>query len=72
VNTTKFWSQTGERAVKTFCQVLAATLLADQVGVLEADWASAASLAAGAALLSLLTSIASEPFGAEDSPSLVE
>jgi hypothetical protein len=58
-----------ERAVKTFCQALLATLGAGAVNILEVPWLSAVSVAAGAALISVLTSVASSGFGG-DSPSL--
>jgi len=58
-----------ERAVKTFAQTLAAMLGADAVNILEVPWQSACAVAAGAALVSVLTSVASSGFGT-DSPSL--
>ena len=72
MTTLAFWKRTAERAVKTFCQTLAATLVADQVGVLGMDWKLGLSLSAGAALTSVLTSVASLESGPEDSPSLVD
>ncbi len=59
-----------ERAVKTFCQTLVATLGAGAVNILEVPWLAAVSVAAGAALVSVLTSVASSGFGGTDSPSL--
>lgn len=58
-----------ERAVKTFAQTLAALLLADGTGLLDTAWTSVLSVAGMAAVLSVLTSIASA--GASgDGPSL--
>lgn len=58
-----------ERAVKTFCQTLAALLGVDGLDLLSVDWKQALSAAGLAALLSILTSIASGGFG-NDGPSL--
>jgi len=52
-----------ERAVKTFCQTLVAALGAGAVNILEVPWQSAVSVAAGAALISVLTSVGSAGFG---------
>ncbi|MEV7871517.1 holin [Streptomyces sp. NPDC088124] len=69
--TAAFWKSTGERAVRTGAQVLAATLGLDTVGVVSADWGDGLSLAAGAALLAVLTGIAASGGGAEG-PGLTE
>ena len=58
-----------ERAVKTFCQALVALLGAGAVDLLSVPWPAALATAAGAALVSVLTSIASAGFG-NDGPSL--
>lgn len=62
--TATFWKAAFERAVKTFAQALLATLAAGPFGVLDAPWTTAASLAGMAAVLSLLTSVASSGIGA--------
>jgi hypothetical protein len=67
----QFWQQAIERAVKTSIQVFVALLSAGNFGLLDAPWSSALSTAAMAALLSVLTSVGSEPFGARQSPSVV-
>lgn len=64
-----FIKATLERAIKTFAQVLAALLVANGTGLLDTDWVSAGSTAGMAALLSILTSVASDRIGA-DGPSL--
>lgn len=70
--TTAFWKGALERAIKTFAQAVAAFLAAGATGVLDVNWQQAASVAGLAALLSLLTSVASGSFtGPEGSPSLV-
>jgi hypothetical protein len=69
--TRTFLKSTAERAVKTFAQALAAVLSAGPTGVLEVDFVSALSVAALAAFLSVLTSVASSQVGDENTPSLV-
>jgi hypothetical protein len=78
LSTRVFWLATAERAVKTFAQALLAALTIAQtagtlgVDVLNVNWATAVSLAIGAAILSVLTSVSSGPVGPVDSPSLVD
>ena len=67
----QFWQQAAERALKTAIQVFVALLSAGNFGLLNAPWSSALSTAAMAALLSLLTSLASEPFGPRQTPDVV-
>jgi len=63
--------QVVERAVKTFAQTFAATLVAaGATGLLDAPWSTALSVAGLAAVLSVCTSLVSYPFGPEG-PSLV-
>ena len=65
-----FWEATAERAIKTTAQVTGGLLTADHiVGVLDVEWAQVGSVAALAALLSVLTSIASAQIG-KGGPSL--
>lgn len=54
----EFWSYSGERAIKTFAQAALAYVGTGTIGVLTIDWAGLFSIAAGAALLSILTSVA--------------
>ena len=70
--TASFWKQTAERAIKTAAQTGAAFLVIGTTGVADVDWATTAGICAVAALASVLTSLASGPFGAPDSPSLVK
>ena len=67
-----FWKSLLERAVKTFCQAALALLVGDGLTLLSVDWPTVASVAGLAAVVSVLTSIASAPFGPSDSPSLTE
>jgi hypothetical protein len=64
----KFWQQSAERAAKTFLQVFCTLLGANQFSILNAPWITALSTAAMAAVLSLLTSLASEPVGERQTP----
>jgi len=69
---TRFWREAFERAVKSAAQSVLLVIGAEQLDALSADWATLGSFALGAAVLSLLTSIASKPFGGDDgSPSVV-
>jgi hypothetical protein len=70
--TAYFWKSTLERAVKSFAQSLLAVLGVGQVGVLDAAWTTALSVAAMAGVLSVLTSISSSTIGTRDDPSLVK
>jgi hypothetical protein len=71
MNTSAFWQETLERAIKTFAQVLLAVLSTGSFGLLDAPWLTGLSLAAMAAVLSVLASVASEPFGRRGTPSAV-
>lgn len=68
-----FWKAASERAAKSAAQGLLGMWTLDKFDVLHADWRLAGGVVAGAAILSLLFSIVSSPFGATPgSPSLVE
>lgn len=66
-----FWIAAGERAVKTFAQALVAVFAAG-VTILDVDWQQTVAIAATAAVVSLLTSIASVRVGPFEGPSLVD
>lgn len=66
-----FWVAAGERAVKTFAQSLVALFVAG-VTVLTIDWQQALAVSATAAVVSVLTSIASVRLGPFEGPSLVD
>ena len=66
-----FWKASAERAIKTFIQVLLAGLGTAQVGIMDLAWEQSLSLAASAAVLSLLTSLGSANLGGKAGPSLV-
>jgi Putative lactococcus lactis phage r1t holin len=71
--TWKFWSDALERAFKTAVQAVMLTWgVVD--GVLDigtVDWGTVGPVAAGGALLSILTSIISMPFGDKGTASIV-
>ncbi|MGW3809079.1 holin [Micromonospora sp. NPDC005113] len=69
--TTKFWKGAAERALKSAAQSLLGLWALDGFNVLNADFPLAGGVAAGAAVLSVLTSVVSVGGGAPDSPSLV-
>jgi len=55
--TKEFVSHSAERAIKTFAQTAIAALGAGSIGLLTIDYVNLFSVAGGAALLSLLTSV---------------
>ena len=57
--TTYFWLAVAERALKSFCQGLAAVLIAEGTGLIDTAWAGVLSVAGMTMLISALTSIAS-------------
>lgn len=70
--TKTFWLDAGERALKTFAQVLLSVFAVSGVTVLNADWTEALAVAATATLGSFLTSIVSNKISSTDTASLVE
>jgi hypothetical protein len=70
--TTEFWARAAERAVKTAAQTAVSLLGANAVDVLSVDWQQVASVSAGAAVVSVLTSIAGSRTGDPTDPSLVD
>lgn len=72
--TIAFWVATGERAIKTAAQAVLTGLALSDSGPVDAfalDWKLAAGFAAGGAVFSVLTSVASTSIGSHTSPSLV-
>jgi hypothetical protein len=69
--TKNFWKQTAERAVKSAAQSLLGLWALDGFNILNADFGLAGGVAAGAAVLSVLTSVVSLPFGQPSDPSVV-
>ena len=56
-----WWKAAGVRAIKTFAQALAAEIGGNAVSITSLNWMQMLSVAATAAVLSLLTSIAGLP-----------
>lgn len=69
--TVGFWKETVERSIKTAAQAGLAFFIVGETGIADVDWATVGGVAAVAALASVLTSLASAPFGPAHSPSLV-
>lgn len=70
--TKRFWVQALERAIKTAAQAVLLTVGADLVNALSLDPVLLAGYGLGGFLLSLLTSVATAPIGADkQSPSVV-
>lgn len=67
-----FWIASVERAIKTCAQTAVALIGGDSVlSIVEIDAGAIAGVAGTAALVSILTSLASIPLSKGDSPSLV-
>lgn len=67
-----FWKQALERAVKMFAGSAIGVLSGDGIGLFNANWGDAFSVAGMAAVVSVLLSVASSQIGAaKSSPSLV-
>lgn len=67
-----FWKQALERAIKMFAGSAIGVLSGDGIGVFNANWGDAFSVAAMAAITSILFSLVSSQIGAaKGSPSLV-
>jgi hypothetical protein len=69
--TLTFWKDAAERALKTAAQVVIGFFVAD-VSIFDVDWGNAFSVAAAAAVLSLLTSFVSAPVNQKGTASLVD
>jgi hypothetical protein len=65
--TIKFWKDAAERAIRTAAQALLALWATDVTGVLAVDWVQAGSVAALAAVTSVLMSIIATGVGDKDS-----
>lgn len=70
--TVKFWRETAERAIKTAAQAALAFFVIGQTDLMSLDWLVVLSGAGVAAIASILTSLASSPFGTPGTPSLVQ
>jgi hypothetical protein len=70
--TLEFWKDAVERAIRTAAQALLALWATDVSGVLAVDWVQAGSVAALAALMSVLMSVAATGRGSQDSASVLK
>ncbi|MFI1830669.1 holin [Streptomyces sp. NPDC020412] len=68
--TAAFWRATGERAIRTAAQATIGAISADQLGLLDVDWGQAASVGGLAAVLAVLTAIATS--GGTEGPGVTE
>ena len=66
-----FWKSAGERAARTFAQVLLSMLVVGETGFLDVDWVQALSVSGLAALASVLMSIVATGVGDEGTASLI-
>lgn len=69
--TVEFWKDVAERAIKTFAQVAATFLVLGTTGVADVDWVLVVSVAGVSALVSVLTSVASEGVGTPGNASVL-
>ena len=67
-----FWKSAGERAVRTFAQVLLSMLVVGETGFLDVDWVQALSVSGLAALASILMSVSATGFGDSGTPSYIK
>ncbi|WP_431979998.1 holin [Streptomyces qinglanensis] len=65
LTTAAFWRATFERTVRTFAQAEVALLGGDGLGLLDVDWGAALSVGGLAAVVALLTAVATSGAGGE-------
>jgi len=70
--TVEFWKRAAERAGKTAGQAFILAVGAEQMNVLTGDWPTLLGFAAGGAVLSIATSLATANIGPADDPSAVD
>lgn len=71
MRTRKFWEDAGERCVRTMAQALLALMGTDALGIVGLDWMQMISVALGAGLMSILTSIVASGVGDKGTTELV-
>lgn len=72
MTTVTFWKRAGERAIKTAAQTAVAIIGSNGLGVTDVAWLDVANVSGLAAVVSVLTSVASSRTGDDTDPSLVE
>jgi hypothetical protein len=68
--TAKFWKDLGERVIASFAGAFISVLTVDGLGLLDVNWADAASVAALAGLVSLAKGLVASRIGDPTSASL--
>ena len=58
-----FWEDAGERALRTFAQVMLGFLVVGETGILDVDWENSLSVSAVAAFASVLMSVVGTGIG---------
>lgn len=72
MNSTAFWTGALDRAIKSFAQALLLLWGADEgINIISVNFPQSLGIAAGAAALSLLTSIVSAPVGEAQTTSML-
>lgn len=71
MRTKAFWTDAGERVIRTMAQALLALLGTDALGIVGLDWAQMGSVAVGAGIMSLLTAIVATNIGDKGTTELV-
>ena len=66
-----FWIDAAERTIRTIAQSLLALMGTDALGIVGLDWMQMGSVAIGAGLMSLLTSIVATGVGDKGTAELV-
>ena len=71
MRTKSFWIDAAERTIRTIAQSLLALMGTDALGIVGLDWMQMGSVAIGAGLMSLLTSIVASGVGDKGTAELV-
>jgi len=72
MRTKVFWTDAGERTIRTVAQSLLALMGTDALGIVGLDWMQMISVAIGAGLMSLLTSIVATGVGDKGTAEFLE
>jgi hypothetical protein len=71
MRTKTFWIDAGERTIRTIAQSLLALMGTDALGIVGLDWTQMFSVAIGAGLMSVLTSIVATGVGDKGTAEIV-
>jgi hypothetical protein len=72
MRTKAFWTDAGERTIRTVAQSLLALMGTDALGIVGLDWMQMLSVALGAGLMSLLTAIVATGIGDKGTAQLLK